>query len=866
MMRKGLKIFFGFLAFVVLALVLIPILFQDKIIALLKEKINDNVNAKVEFADANLSLLRNFPNASIQLTDILVTNYQPFEGDTLFYGNKVNLKVSLSNVISGNDINIKSFYVNEAKANILVNKNGVTNYDIAKKSSEENKKNTNKKAKNIAINSYEINQSSIVYKDEKGKIFLALNNFNHSGYGDLSEDKTTLKTQTDTDFSFKMDETSYADNIHLDLNAAVDADLKNNRFSFLKNEAHINQLPLIFDGFLQLNDNTKELNINFKTPSSDFKNFLALVPKKYAKNISDVQTTGNFSVVGKVDGIIDDKHIPKIDVNINSNNASFKYPDLPKSVQNIHINTAIKNNTGLVENTLVQINNLSFKIDDNTFRSKAIIKQLTTNPIINASAKGKFDLADINKVYPIESENKLSGLINADLTTQFDAEALKKNIPERIKNNGIISINDFVYSSKDVVNPIAIKNAEVDFKPTKISLTNFDAKTGSTDLKATGTIDNLLGFLLSNKELKGKFAINSNKFRVSDFMEANTNQNPKETEEPTTDNKPTESLKFPAFLNIKARVNAKNVYYDNLHLTNVLGTLILKDEKAILKDVNANMFDGKIALNGAINTQKETPVFDMKMGIKDFNIGTSISSIKMFEKLAPIASVLDGKFSTNIDLMGKLTNDFTPDLQSVKGNAFAQVLTQQLNPKKSKTMSLLSNKLSFIDFKKLNLDNIKAYLDFKDGKVNVKPFKTAYKDIDINIGGSHGFDQSMNYNVTFDVPAKYLGKEIESLLTKLDASNQNIKVPVTANLTGSFESPLIKTDLSTAVTNLTSQLVKQQKEKLVGGLLGKVLGGNTAQKESDSTKTETNDVIKKGVNDILGGLFSKKSVKKDTVK
>ena len=42
-----------------------------------------------------------------------------------------------------------------------------------------------------------------------------------------------------------------------------------------------------------------------------------------------------------------------------------------------------------------------------------------------------------------------------------------------------------------------------------------------------------------------------------------------------------------------------------------------------------------------------------------------------------------------------------------------------------------------------------------------------YQDIKATVGGTHGFDQNMNYNVKFDVPAKYLGKEANNLIAKL---------------------------------------------------------------------------------------------------
>ncbi|MEQ3498954.1 AsmA-like C-terminal region-containing protein [Tenacibaculum sp. SSH1-16] len=865
-MKKIYKILLGIIVFFFILLISTPLLFQDKVMNLVKTTINNNVNAKVDFSDSSLSLLRNFPNASVQLSNLTVINNTPFEGDTLVYAKEVNLALKLTELFkaSSEQLNIKSFTIDDALVNVLVDKKGNANYDIAKPSETEEAKNEEPSTFGLSINSYAINNATIKYNDEQGKLNLELAELNHSGSGDFSQSNTELDTQTSTLVSFGMDGNSYAKNQKIELDAILGMDLTNMRFSFLKNEAKLNNLPLVFDGFVQVNEKNQEVDINFKTPSSDFKNFLGLIPEAYTKSIADVSTTGNFSVNGKVNGIIDDKHIPKLDISMKSNNASFKYPDLPKSVQNINIDAQIKNTTGKTENTFVTINGLSFKIDQDTFSGKGNIYNLTTNPKINASLKGVLNLANINKAYPIDLENDLSGILKADLHTEFDMKAIENNTLSRIKNNGKMEVSDFIFSSKDVVNPLHIKNTVVNFTPGTVSLTKFDATTGKSDLNATGTLKNLLGFLLSDKKLRGNFKLNSNNFYVSDFMQENPEAS-KNIEDDSTKDTPKESLKIPAFLDCAVSANAKTVYYDNLTLKNVRGTLLLKDEKAILQNMNAGIFNGQIALNGEVNTQQKKPTFDMKLGIKSFDIAQSFTSLDLLQSLSPIAGAMNGKLNSDIDLMGSLNDDFTPNLTSISGNALAELLTTSINPEKTKALSLLNNKLSFIDLKKLDLSDIKTYLSFKEGNVIVKPFDLKYKDIGITVGGNHGFDKTMNYNVTLNVPAKYLGNEAQGLLAKLSAKEQqNITVPITANITGNMTSPSVKTDLSSSVTKLSQKLVQQQKDKLVNNAIGGLFGNK--KKDSTSTTNKKEETVKK-VTDVLGGLFGKKKKKqKDTVK
>jgi hypothetical protein len=66
-------------------------------------------------------------------------------------------------------------------------------------------------------------------------------------------------------------------NVPVTLDAILGIDLeKANTLS--KNKALINQLPLEFDGFIQLVDAGQEYDLKFKTPTSSFKNF-GIIPQ-----------------------------------------------------------------------------------------------------------------------------------------------------------------------------------------------------------------------------------------------------------------------------------------------------------------------------------------------------------------------------------------------------------------------------------------------------------------------------------------------------------------------------------------------------------------------------------------------------------
>lgn len=857
MLKKILKGIGIFLLVVIIALAAAPFLFKDKIQQLVLKSINEKVDAKVAFDDVHLSLFKSFPRANVTIDKLAIINKAPFEGDTLLYAGEVNLKMSVRELFNGDGepMNIESFSSTNGVVNILFDKNGVGNFDIAIKDDKEKKDDSESKPFAMNIQNYEIENLRFTYFDERSKVKMVIDSLNHTGKGNFAASKLDLTTKTTAKVSLDMDKTNYMKNVKLDLDAVLGIDLENSKYTFKDNKALINQLPLEFDGFIQIVDAGQEYDLTFKTPTSSFKNFLGVIPEAYAGNLNTVKTTGDFKVSGFAKGLYSDKTIPKFNLAIASNNASFKYPDLPKSVENIVIDTKIINETGNLNDTYVNLDKLSFRIDQDVFNVQANVKNIVENPLVDAKLKGTINLGNVSKAYPVKLDTPLSGILKADVETKFDMKSVEANQYQNIQAMGNASITGFKYVDADK-KTYTINTAAAQFSNQKINLQQLDMTTGKTDLKVNGTLENFLGYAFKNQELRGNFTMKSNQFLVSDFMSKT---------ETTVNNKTvtTEAVKIPKLLNVTLNASANTVVYDNLNLKDVSGKIVVKDEAVSLQNLKTSIFNGLITATGDVSTKGKVPTFDMNLGLTTVDINQTFTQLDMMKKIAPIAEAINGKLNSTIKLSGNLdAKTMSPDLNTLSGDLFGQLLSTTVNAKNSAVLNKLDEKVKFIDLQKLNLNDLKANLTFKDGKVNVKPFDIKYQDIKINVGGQHGFDQSMNYNLKFDVPAKYLGNDANKLIAKLTPAEANKleNIPVTAILTGNFKNPKVSTDIEQAVTKLANQLVKAEKDKLVTkgtSALENLLGGN----KKDTTKTQTStpkEDVKTKVSEGIKGLFNKK--------
>ncbi|MDO6800894.1 AsmA-like C-terminal region-containing protein [Wenyingzhuangia sp. 1_MG-2023] len=866
---KGLAIFVGI---VFLLLLILPFAFKGKITKIAKEQINNSVNAKVDFQDLSISLLRSFPNVSVDLQNLSVINNAPFAGDTLAAVGHTYINIDLSSLL-GDTPKINSIQLADAYIDVKVNKDSIANYDIALPSDTQIEETTTEEPApfSLAIQEYSFKNINLKYADKVGSMSANVVNFNHQGKGDLSQNKLDLDTHTDAEaISFLMDDVAYLKDLKLNYDAIIDVDYANDlKLTFKNNMAQINDLNLAFDGVFTMLKDAYDLDFTFKSEKSEFKSLLSLIPNAYTADFPKVQTTGVLDFNGKVKGQYSETTIPTLDIVLKTDKASLKYPDLPNKIENIDVDAHITNTTGVMDDVVVEVKNFGFKIAKDVFSANALVTKPISNPTVKATVNGQIDLGNLKNAYPIPPlEYDLKGIVKASISTAFDMNAIEKEQYQKIDSRGEIVLQGVAIGSEYTPKPIFIQKTALLFNPKNVTLKETAITTGGSDVQMKGTLDNIYGYVFSNITLKGNVSITSNVFKVDDFYEADTTKVVAEVKKEKTSSKDSkevveEQFKIPENVEMTASVEAKKVIYDAMELTNFKGVTTVKDQRITFKNASANVFQGAISIDGFVDTKPNTTEYDFDMKLKQVDIASAFNGMGMLQKIAPIIAAFNGHFDSDFDIKGVLGSDFMPDLSQLTGAAFTNLQVDKIDASQNKFLSLAESKMSFLDFDKTDLKDLTAKVSFENSKVNVQPFTLNYKDIPVTIGGSHSFDNTMDYNLTLDLPAKYLGKEASSLVSKLSGSDQeNIRVPLSVKVGGSITSPTVVPNMSSAISSLTKATLNKQKENLKSEAKNKLtdLLGLKKEEASDTTKTEeksSEEKVKEAGKKILNGLFGK---------
>lgn len=500
---KGLAIFIGL---VFILLLIIPFAFKGKITKIAKEQINNSVNATIDFQDLSISLIRSFPNVSVDLQNLSVINKAPFAGDTLAAVGHTYININLKSLF-GDVPQINSIQLADAYINVKVNKDSIANYDIALPS-EETKVETKESAPfSLAIQEYSMENINLNYLDEVSNMSVKVVNFYHKGSGDLSQNKVDLDTHTTADaISFMMDDVVYLKDLKLNYDAIIDVDYANDlKLTFKNNMAQINDLNLAFDGVFVMLEEAYDLDFTFKSDKSEFKSLLSLIPNAYTADFPKVETTGALDFSGKVKGQYSETTIPTLDIVLKTDNASLKYPDLPNRIENINVDAKVTNTTGIMDDVVVEIKNFGFKIAKDVFTANALVTKPISNPTVKAAVKGQVDLGNLKNAYPIPPlDYDLKGIVKANISTAFDMNSIDKEQYNKIDSKGSVELQGVIVGSDYTPKPIFVKKAAMVFNTKNVSLQEASITTGDSDVQVKGTLDNILWICVFKRNFKRK--------------------------------------------------------------------------------------------------------------------------------------------------------------------------------------------------------------------------------------------------------------------------------------------------------------------------------------------------------------------------
>lgn len=821
-MKTFLKVLAIIVALVLALILILPFFFKAEIVKIVKSELNKQLTATVDFEDASLSMIRQFPDFTLDLNGLSVVGQSDFQNDTLLYANALSLRIDVLKAFKG-EFELKEFTLDKPKLKLKVLENGMANWDIVPASTTESTSaEPDTTAFALQLKKLSLKDAQVIYEDRQLNVFTELKGLNATVKGALSTDQSEISTGLTIDgLTVNYEGVSYISNVKTRFQAVFLVDLKNEIYTFKKNMLYLNDLGLGFDGSVGINGDQYTILLNFETENTAFKQLLSLVPVVYASSFESIETEGTFSLKGFVKGAYSETQMPAYGLDLQVNNASFKYPDMPVGINGINGKANVESKTGQPDDTKINVSDFKFKVANQPFAMTMSLSTPISDPDFSLSANGTLDFKQIAQVLPPEYRSKMEGKLTADLRVKAKMSDLENERFNQVNASGSLLLQDFRLEDKSMFTlPLAISNAQLNFSPVFIDLINTQLVVGQSDFGLNGRLENYLAYYLSDGVLDGQLKLKSKKMNVDELMQLMVEEDSAAAEMPT--DTAVISTELPERLKLAFDAKIDSVLYNPYRLANVVAQINYEEQKLSFKPLSANLLQGKMSMEGSLDaSQAEKPKVNINFAIQNFDIPEAYKTIGLFQAAAPIAAQASGSFSTNFTMKGQLDKAFSPIYETLEGGGTLK--TSQLQIESISSLKKIGNLLGQGDkYDRLVTDGLNFSFEFLNGRVYQKPFDIKIGNNDALVSGSIGFDKTLDYDMVFVVPFSELGGTIQSglqQLTKAAADNNidisnNETIKIKAKITGVVSDPKVSIDYKDYASDLGKQL-KDQANKLI---------------------------------------------------
>lgn len=862
-MKKVLKILGALVVLLLAVLILIPVIFKDDIVKLVKTETNNAINAEVEFGDFSLSLIKDFPNFYFSIEDVSVTGINEFEGLKLAEIGELDLSVDLMSVINGESIQVNHIWLKNSKVHAKVLESGQANWDIAKESEEgeevmEEVSEEGSASFKLELKALEIDNFSLRYEDATFPLDLFMEELNLSLSGDMTEAITNLDASGGIKaFTLDFDGIQYFKQIPIQLKALVEANIEEFKFTFKENEVIVGQLPLALDGWLAMPNDPIDMDLNFAALKTDFKDILALVPAAFASNLDGVETSGKLALNGHAKGRFLDTIYPAFGLDLSIDDARFNYPDLPKSVEDIQVKLSVQNPDGDLDKTIVDLSKFHLAIAGNPVDLGFYLANPISDPDVKASVLGKLDLGSIQDVVPLEKGDELNGKINADLKIAGRLSTLEQERYDEFQAMGKLMVEGLHYKSDSLDYPVDVQSLSMSFTPKYVQLENANLLLGRSDLAAQGKLENFIAYALKdNQTLSGTLNVQSKLLDINELAGIDPNaieeENSEDTEETSIESEEEmEVVLIPKYIDFVCLAKVDKLIFDNMEIASIEGGIAIKNETLTLNKTRMELLDGSMIMSGYYSTiDPKVPSYDFAMNVSDFDVKQTVNTFNTVETLAPIAKNCEGKYNANLTIKGDMDEKMEPIFESIFGKgviATKDVLVRDYEP-----LMKIGKAIKYEKLNPFSVSDANISFTITAGSVFVEPFTQKIGNSSVTIAGSTSLNQTMDYTFSFAIPREEFGGQanaaVDGLLAQAASKGVDIKlsdvINIDVRMTGDVSDPKISTDFKKSKSNATDAVKDRAKEELDKQ---KEALEAKAKEELDKQKKEAEEAAKKAL-------------------
>lgn len=818
-MKRLKKIFLiVFLSFVLLltSAITLAYIYSDKIEAIIIEKLNAELKEPVYFDKIQLSLIKKFPYASINITQVACQGTNP-NSPALLHVQHVYLYFNWWEIFK-DDISVEQISFEKGNMHIQKDASGNWNYDIFYPDTTDQQKNSGLDIKRIIFKEVELSfkdeelQQSYIYYSTNSLVKLSVHEHLTVwvDFDGIIKKALIPNFETTKEIPFKGE-----------ANIDIADDIKVNIQNALLNKQKINFEGVINDYY------------SFKWGCSGA-DLLSLV-QMFPKDLKNVAFWDDAKGIVSLSGLSTNKpNQNQLSVKYKFNKVFLKlsneYPIHDGEFSGDFIWKDLDKNNSTVLNS-----KFNFNISQSNFNGNINIKNLE-NPYVKGVLNGKFNLEDWMQNIPKSTMYLLTGNcgFNVDFEglVRFNKENEWLNDLKKLRADGGVSLNNVHVQMDEKGTLFKDISGILNFKGKNIEVQNLKGKVNSTHFEIKGFFNDYLSSLLEDAPLKIQASVVANQLIMEEFLL------PSESAEQANG-----ELKLPHYLLLDVDAKLEKFSFGKFTATAITGSVSLKDNLLTLNKLEAKMCDGSIELNGKLNQQNSQKIsYQTQIELKKMNVKKLFYAMDNFGQDLLLDKHINGQLNSSINFITESDNFLNINLDKIYTKANIQIQKGTLNnftPLEELQAFLKQDFGMHFDLTNLQFNNLSNEIEIINQTIYIPEMDIVSSGINLSMSGTHTFNHDINY--LFKIRSSEIAKarnknEIDKKFGVIYDDGKSLILPL--KMYGNIDDPKFSYDMKTTQKNIKEN-IKTEKEDLKKTLEQERKTWNKAYQDSVK-KEETN--------------------------
>jgi hypothetical protein len=804
--------------------ILLAWIYEDDIKAIALKKLEKHLNTEliIDPANIDLSLIRDFPLASLEFRDIKALDAIVSERkDTLMKASSIGFQFNIIDIFMKN-YRIRKVAVSDVKMKLWVDKRGKDNYHFLKPARD-----TASSEVSFELEKFVLKNVEVSYIDHRSRDDYSFIVKEASLNGHFSNDRYTLETKSAMHIHYLHADTTFRlSNNPLNIELELDVDNTINTYTIRSSEVKLSDLVLDITGHVKTVGKAHDLDLAIKGKDLDIRSILSLLPSRYKAKVNDYESSGQMYLSGTVKGPVSATGSPVVKMDFGIDKGTITQLTTNVTLNNVNLKGSFANGyTDKPEKNYLEIAQLTAQVADGSLDGRFKIRNFN-DPTVDASANASLELSYLQKFLDIDTIETLNGKLklNASFNGKIkNPKAYLEDDFDNAKTTGQMTVKDATLRLKNNHLKFDSLNAYFIFNNNDIDINSFSGNISGNDFSLRGVFKNVLAYLfIEKRDLDIDAVFRSSFIDLAVFLKDKTEGSPK-----TADYK----VQFSEHINFNLKSEIGQLKLGNFEAKNIKGTVILKNKKLIADPLTMQTFGGAVQLSGMVDgTKPDMILVTCDAKISKINISQLFHETNNFGQTYFTDKHLRGITSGEVQLASVWSPELEIDYNKLYARShfviengeligFEPLMELPAYMRKDKTLFFLKvdeleKRLKHIKFARLEND-----IEIRNQVITIPKMtiKSSATDMDMEFSGTHTFDNKIDYRFYLLIRELLIRKEDQIAKSNTEfgivEDDGHYNFPLYLRMVGTTEKFEIKRDKE-GMKEKRQEKIKKEKENL----------------------------------------------------